>query len=564
VRLWWWNKKSKSPPNLSSSPPFLEDRPIFPFSEFLIQPEICGMQQHLCALTSIHHTKCNSVMNMKRLIIIAFSAAIFGGLVVLGGAKVLGYLGDHSFALGNSGYNSPVRLTNYNGSVDPVSMNFTVAAEKTLPVVVNIQSTVKTRNRGMQGGGFGMQDLPEQFRQFFGPKMFRQPGQREGDNLQMGTGSGVLITPDGYVVTNNHVVAGADELTVTLHDKRVFKAKVIGTDPSTDLGLIKIDASDLPFVNFSNSDDVRVGEWVLALGNPFNLTSTVTAGIVSAKGRDLHIVQDQAPIESFIQTDAAINPGNSGGALVNLNGDLIGINTAIASPTGSYSGYGFAIPSNIVAKVVDDLKKYGVAQRGYLGAIIRDLNGQLAKEKDLDINRGVYVDSLAENSAAGAAGIRKGDVITKIDGQPVSASSDILEAVGRHRPGDKLDVTIWRNGAEKMYPVTLKNKKGDTGTVQKSESSGVLNALGAEFQTLDKKEARKLDIAGGVKVIQLNEGKLSNQTDMREGFVIVKADGRQIGSVEDLEAALKGKQGGVMLEGVYPDRPGTFYYAFGL
>jgi Do/DeqQ family serine protease len=502
-------------------------------------------------------------MNMKRLIIIAFSAAIFGGLVVLGGAKALGYPGERTASNWNQGLNSPVHLTALNGQVDPVSMNFTTAADKTLPVVVNIQSAVKARSRGMQDG-FDMRDIPEQFRQFFGPKMYRQPNRGGEDNVQMGTGSGVLITPDGYIVTNNHVVAGADELTVTLNDKREFKAKVIGTDPSTDLGLIKIDASDLPFVNFSNSDDVRVGEWVLAVGNPFNLTSTVTAGIVSAKGRDLHIVQDQAPIESFIQTDAAINPGNSGGALVNLNGELIGINTAIASPTGSYSGYGFAIPANIVAKVVDDLKKFGVAQRGYLGAIIRDLNGQLAKDKDLDINRGVYVDSLAENSAAGAAGIRKGDVITRIDGQAISASADVLEAVGRHRPGDKLDVTIWRKGSEKVYPVTLKNKQGNTETVKKNESTGVLNALGAEFQTLGKQEAKKLGISGGVKVVQLSDGKLSGQTDMHEGFIITRADGKEITSVEDLTAALNGKRGGVMLEGVYGDRPGTFYYAFGM
>ncbi|MEI6411975.1 MAG: trypsin-like peptidase domain-containing protein, partial [Bacteroidota bacterium] len=252
---------------------------------------------------------------MKKLVIVALSAAMLGGLVVLGGARMLGYVGNGSFANGGNSFDGQVHLANFTGKVDPVSMNFTTAAQKTLPIVVNIQSSMHTRSRG---GGMDFQDIPEAFRQFFG-----QPDQRRGeDNTQMGTGSGVIISPDGYIVTNNHVVAGADELIVTLNNKRAYKAKVIGTDPSTDLGLIKIEASDLPFVNFSNSDAVQVGEWVLAVGNPFNLTSTVTAGIVSAKGRDIHILQDQAPIESFIQTDAAINPGNSGGALVNLEGDL--------------------------------------------------------------------------------------------------------------------------------------------------------------------------------------------------------------------------------------------------
>ncbi|HRI60431.1 MAG TPA: Do family serine endopeptidase [Saprospiraceae bacterium] len=504
---------------------------------------------------------------MRKQITVAIFAAMIGGLVVLGGAKAFGYLGDHSASLFTPAFNGQVHLANLNGQSDPVNMNFTVAAGKTLPVVVNIQSSARVSSRGMSPeGGFDMQDVPEPFRRFFGPRMFGQPNPQHGDegDVQMGTGSGVVISPDGYIVTNNHVVAGADELLVTLNDKRSFKAKVIGTDPSTDLGLIKIEASGLPFVNFSNSDAVQVGEWVLAVGNPFNLTSTVTAGIVSAKGRDIHILQDQAPIESFIQTDAAINPGNSGGALVNLNGDLIGINAAIASPTGSYSGYGFAIPSNIVAKVVDDLKKYGVAQRGYLGVVIREVNGELAKEKDLPVTQGVYVDSLAENSSAGAAGIRKGDVITKIDNQPVDASSDVLEAVGRHRPGDKLDVTVQRNGSEKVFSVTLKNKQGNTDVVKKSEVSGALTALGAEFQTLGEKEAKKLELPGGVKMIHLGNGKLANQTDIHEGFIVTKVDGKPVRSVEELTAALSGKQGGVMLEGVYPDRPGAYYYAFGM
>ncbi len=505
---------------------------------------------------------------MRKLMTVALFAAILGGLVVLGGAKSFGYLGDHSTAFFTPAFDGQVHFANLNGQApDPVSMNFTVAAGKTLPVVVNIQSSMKMSSREGGGeGGFDMQDVPEPFRQFFSPRSFQQPnrGGREGDeNTQMGTGSGVIISPDGYIVTNNHVVVGADELIVTLNDKRTFKAKVIGTDPSTDLGLIKIESSGLPFVNFSNSDDVQVGEWVLAVGNPFNLTSTVTAGIVSAKGRDIHILQDQAPIESFIQTDAAINPGNSGGALVNLSGDLIGINSAIASPTGSYAGYGFAIPANIVAKVVDDLKKFGVAQRGYLGVVIREVTSDLAKEKNLNGIKGVYVDSLSENSSAAAAGIRSGDVMTKIDGLPVNASSDVLEAVGRHRPGDKLNITVVRGGSERDFSVLLKNKQGNTDAVKKTEVAEALTTLGAEFQTLTGQEARKLDLAGGVQVTHLGNGKLANQTEMHEGFIITKVDDKPIKSVEEFTAAISGKTGGVMLEGVYPDRPGAYYYAFG-
>lgn len=502
---------------------------------------------------------------MKKLIVVALSAAMLGGMVVLGGARVFGYLGDRSASLFTPAFDGQVHLANLSSTPDPVSMNFSLAATKTLPVVVNIQSSMRTRNLGNEG--FDMHDLPEAFRQFFGPNMpqgHSQRGNNGDDDVQMGTGSGVIISPDGYIVTNNHVVAGADELTVTLNDKRSFKAKVIGVDPSTDLGLVKIEADGLPFVNFSNSDETQVGEWVLAVGNPFNLTSTVTAGIVSAKGRDIHILQDQAPIESFIQTDAAINPGNSGGALVNLKGDLIGINSAIASPTGAYAGYGFAIPANIVAKVVDDLKKFGVAQRGYLGVVIREVNSQLAKDKGLSISQGVYVDSLAENSSAGAAGIRKGDVITKIDGQPIDASSALLEAVGRHRPGDKLDITVDRSGSEKTFNVVLRNKQGNTEVVKKSDASSITTLLGAELQTLSQKEARKLDISGGVKVVQLGHGKLASQTDLREGFIVTKVDGKPVQSVEDFTAALAGRQGGVMLEGIYPDRPGAYYYAFGM
>lgn len=506
---------------------------------------------------------------MKKLVIFGFCAAILGGLIVLGGARAFGFIQNPNQSFFGPGSSSPVKFAALNGaSASGTNLNFIDAATKTLPVVVNIQTSERLRRSRDPEGGFNLQDIPAPFRQFFNVPRSAPEQRGEGDsgeNMQMGTGSGVIISPDGYIVTNNHVVAGADELTVTLNDKRNFKAKVIGTDPSTDLGLIKIDASNLQFVNFSNSDAVQVGEWVLAVGNPFNLTSTVTAGIVSAKGRDIHILKDQAPIESFIQTDAAINPGNSGGALVNLNGDLIGINSAIASPTGAYAGYGFAIPSNIVAKIIDDLKKYGVAQRGYLGVVIREINGDFAKKHDLgSLSQGAYVDSLANNSAAEAAGIQKGDVIVKIDGQVVDASSDVLELIGRRRPGDKVDMVVIRNGKEKNFTVTLKNKQGNTEVVKKAETSGLSQALGVELQTLPSKEAKQLDLPGGVQVTQIGKGKIANQTDMAEGFVIIKVDGNTVKTVDELTDALAKKQGGVMLEGIYPDRPGTFYYAFGM
>jgi serine protease Do len=319
----------------------------------------------------------------------------------------------------------------------------------------------------------------------------------------------------------------------------------------------------LPALAFVNSDEVKVGEWVMAVGNPFNLNSTVTAGIVSAKGRNINILREQFAVESFIQTDAAINPGNSGGALVNLDGGLIGINTAIASPTGAYAGYGFAVPANIVSKVVEDLIQYGAVQRGVLGVMIRTVDGNLQKDKDLDVREGAYVDSLLANSAAGDAGIRPGDVIVSVDDMPTPTSPALQEAIARHRPGDEVVVTVNRKGKEKTFKVTLHNRVGNTELVVK-EKTEVLNMLGADFETLDAGTAKELDLDGGVQLKALYAGKLRQQTTIREGFIITKVDGKKVKDVEELAAALEGKTGGVMLEGVYPDQAGTFYYAFGM
>ncbi len=444
-----------------------------------------------------------------------------------------------------------------------VPLDFTATAEKVNDAVVHIKST-QTNIAGGQNpfGGrgqmspFGDDDF---FRQFFGTP---RGGQPQAPQPRVGSGSGVIINADGYIVTNNHVIEDADDIEVTLYDNRSFKATLVGTDPTTDLALLKVDETNLPKVNLMNSDDVKVGQWVLAVGNPFNLNSTVTAGIVSAKGRSINIMKEQNAIESFIQTDAAINPGNSGGALVNLDGDLVGINTAIASPTGSYSGYGFAVPSNIVSKVVQDLMEYGVTQRGYIGVRIRNVDNALVNEKDLSVNRGVYVDEVTENGSAGAAGIEAGDVIVRVENAEINSNPDLLEAIAQRRPGDRLDITVNRDGSERIFNVVLNNRDGNTDIVKKRMPKA-LASLGAQFETVDKDLANKLQIDGGVQVKDLQAGKLKKQTNMQPGFIITKVDGRNVSSVEELEKYLEKKKGGVMLEGVYEDYPGEYYYAFG-
>ena len=444
-----------------------------------------------------------------------------------------------------------------------VPLDFTAVAEKVMDGVVHIKSTQTISSRRYP-------EMEDPFRDFFRNDPFRDfffrresPDRDNNPQVRIGQGSGVIISDDGYIVTNNHVVADAEDLEVTLHDNRTYKATIIGTDPTTDLALIRIKETGLVSIPFVNSDEVKVGEWVLAVGNPFNLTSTVTAGIVSAKGRNINILRERFAVESFIQTDAAINQGNSGGALVNLQGGLVGINTAIASPTGTYSGYGFAVPANIVNKVVEDLIKYGVVQRGVLGVMIRTVDGNLIKEKGLEVSRGALVDSLLENSAAGAAGIKVDDVITSVDGIKVNSSPELQEVIARHRPGDKVKVTVDRNGNSKTFEVTLSNRKGSTEFATR-EHKEVLSILGADLETLDEDLAEKLDIDGGVLVKELYAGKLRRNTNMREGFIITKIDGKHVKNLDEFVDALKGKSGGVMLEGVYEDMPGEYYYAFGM
>jgi Do/DeqQ family serine protease len=492
-------------------------------------------------------------------------AAIIGSGITLGTYLVIFDPGDPVVKIEHID-RSPVLETNYRDAgrlLADAPVDFTVAAETVMPAVVHIKAT---QTYSTQSPGPNAQNP---YRDFFGDDFFERffgnpyQDRRSGPRAKVGTGSGVIVSEDGYIVTNNHVIEQADDIEVTLNDNRNYKASVIGTDPSTDLALIKVDDSGLDHLPFTNSDEVKVGEWVLAVGNPFNLTSTVTAGIVSAKARNINILRDRYAVESFIQTDAAINPGNSGGALVDLEGRLIGINTAIASPTGSYSGYGFAVPVNIVSKVVKDLIDYGVVQRGYLGVTIRSLDGNLAKERDLDITEGVLVDSVGTESAAEKAGIKIEDVIISVDGNDVKTASELQELIARKRPGDQVSVDVLRDEKKKSFDVTLRNREGDTKAVKK-ESETLSAKLGADFQTIDEKTARRLGIEGGVRVINLKAGKLRKQTGMREGFIITKIDGQPVNDAVELEEQLTSKTGGILLEGVYEDIPGDYYYGFGM
>ncbi len=443
-----------------------------------------------------------------------------------------------------------------------VPLDFTGISRKVMDAVVNIQST-QTRQYAQDPR---MPDSYDDFfRFFFGPDQVPDQGQRgRNPQQQIGIGSGVIIEPNGYIVTNNHVVADASELEVTLHDNRTYKAEVVGTDPATDLALIRIDEKNLPVIPIANSDEAQVGEWVLAVGNPFGLTSTVTAGIISAKSRSLNINSERNSIESYIQTDAAINPGNSGGALVNLQGGLVGINTAIASPTGSYSGYGFAVTSNMVNKVVDDLIKFGTVKRGYMGIMLRNITGKFIKEKNLKVNQGAYVDSVMPESAAIKAGIKSGDVIVAVDGRSIQQTSELQEIIAEHRPGDKVNITVNRNGDTKKFDVVLKPGNESTAISPKNSSGNLESVLGADLKPIDKNLAGKLGISGGLQVRNLRSGKLKD-ANVKEGFIITKVNDQPVRSLDDLKSALSIRQGnGVMVEGIYGNSGEKFYYAFGL
>lgn len=453
----------------------------------------------------------------------------------------------------------------YTGNVD-----FRLAAKMATPGVVHIKCSFKTRSLQYQEGEH-FHNIPDPLRDFFKEDPFFREfrfqlpkSQQNIPEMIIGSGSGVILTPEGFIITNNHVVKNADEINITLFDGRSYPAKVVGNDPQTDLALLKIDEKNLSFISYGDSDSIEVGEWVVAVGNPFNLASTVTAGIVSAKARNLNILSEQGAIESFIQTDAAANPGNSGGALVSLDGKLIGINTAIATPTGVYAGYAFAVPVEIVKKVANDLMNFGSVQRGILGIIIRDLNSTIAKEIKIDRANGVYVDSVTANGAAKEAGIRAKDVIISIDNIETVTASKLQEIVMRKRPGETVKITFIRNGKDRKEITATLKKQVDNPVVIKSSNLNLLKDLGVELVPITKDDQKNYNIRSGLKVTRLYDGKLKRYTSIREGFAITSVNNRAVSSVQNFMEAVEAQKGGIMLEGKYAGDPTYYYYAFGL
>ena len=423
--------------------------------------------------------------------------------------------------------------------------DLTYAAENAVKAVVNIESI-----REVQYGGRSRGYDP--FYEFFGIPYgggYGEPQTRE----QRAGGSGVIISEDGYIVTNNHVIEDATKLKVKLNDGRTFDAKLIGTDPTTDVALIKIDEKNLPTIPFGNSDNLRLGEWVLAIGSPFDLQSTITAGIVSAKARQLGVIPNELRVESFIQTDAAVNPGNSGGALVNTRGELVGINTVIKSSTGSYIGYSFAVPETIVRKVVVDLKEYGVVQRALLGIRYRAIDDQFIEQlgEELGISKtgGLYVDEVVEGGAAEEAGLRKGDIITAIDGTKTNDASTMTEKMAQRRPNDKVTISYNRNGIDKKVQVTLKNKVGKAEPVT-VDTKDVAEALGGKFSEVSRATREKLEIRGGVQVTSVERDGLLGRSGVKEGFVITYINDRPVTSMSDLQRMSDKIE---TIDGVYPN-----------
>ena len=454
----------------------------------------------------------------------------------------------------------------------PNAIDFTVPAATASPAVVHIKTKTNAkqvnnnlpkaqRQQSPFGDFFGNDDI---FEQFFGRGNGNIPEQRA-------SGSGVIISDDGYIVTNNHVVANADEIMVTLTNKKTYKAKVIGTDPAYDLAVIKVESAGLPFLVYGNSDDVKIGQWVLAIGYPLNLEATVTAGIVSAKARSLGLNKDNTGnkgtgVESFIQTDAAVNMGNSGGALVNTEGKIIGINSAIASPTGYYSGYSYAIPVNIVKKVVDDIIKFGTVQRAYLGIQyapnLSDISDDEKKKQGIPLEEtGIYTTEVTKDGGAYAAGIRKGDIITKLNEIPVSSGAEMQEQVSRYKPGDKITVTYLRAGKENTANVNLKNKAGNYDVVKGEVAS---DKLGADFANLDTKRAKEYGITGGVIVKKIKpDGALDKQSRMKDGFIILKINDKPVNSIDELKKTI-GTEKDITVSGFYPGYDGLYEYPISL
>jgi serine protease Do len=477
----------------------------------------------------LRYNICTSIliMSKKSLFVIVIVSSAIGA--IFSAAIVMSYFEntrDYGYTSISERQGNTIAKINYIDtiSVIPMGLNFVTAAKKVTKSVVHIRSVYS-------GGGSSINSLDGFFR-----------GESQS------SGSGVIISDDGFIVTNNHVIEDASEIEVVLNDNRSFFAKIIGTDPTTDLALLKIEAINLPYCNYGNSDTILPGEWVLAIGNPFDLNSTVTAGIVSAKARNIGILRDRnnLQIESFIQTDAAVNPGNSGGALVNLKGELVGINTAIATPNGSYAGYSFAVPVSLVKKVMDDLLEFGKVQRGLLGIRIGDVNARLAQSQNLPVVNGVFVSYVNDNSSAQIAGIEQGDVIIGINEHNVTNVSELQELVARNRPGDEITVKLLRGGIESTLKATLRNTEGTTEIVRINYDNEL---EGAVFEEINDIEGSKYNLKNGVKVIDVKEGKWK-ASGLVKGFIITHIDKINITDIEDLHVVLKNKKGGILVEGI--------------
>lgn len=471
------------------------------------------------------------------------ASIIAGGVTAYTVTKMSGSNGRSDFASSSVG----THFTSYQPESYP---DLTYAAENAVQGVVNIDVRQEVKSSS-GGGGY------DPFLEFFGIPQGSY-GPQQPQELR-GGGSGVIISSDGYIVTNNHVVDKATTVNVTLNDNRTFSAKVVGVDPTTDVALIKVDAADLPTIPFGNSDDLRLGQWVLAIGSPYGLESTVTAGIISAKARNLDVIPSQFRIESFIQTDAAVNPGNSGGALVNTKGELVGINTVIKSPTGSFAGYSFAVPVNIVKKVVMDLKEYGVVQRAMLGISFQEINDAFIEERGAETGikerGGVYVAAVDPQGAAHAAGIKEGDIIVEIQGIKIDNSSKLLEEIAKHRPNDNVNISVKRGSSVKQFEVTLRNRSGGTEMV-KNDVVTAFDALGGGFAEISEKTKKDLKVEYGVQVTAINPDGVLAQARVRRGYIITHINERPIRAIGDLNRITTKIE---TVDGVYPDGRAASY-----
>ena len=495
--------------------------------------------------------------------------AVVGLSVASAFGAIWGYNKVNTSYMGNA-YNNPTPA-NYAGFNEqnfqaPYQIDFTAAATAATPAVVHIKTkinsrTVVTQNRSPFADFFGDD--------FFGGEMFGGGGSRTMQiPEQRASGSGVLISGDGYIITNNHVIEKANEINVTLTDKRTYKATLVGSDPNSDLAVLKIEGTAFPFIKFGNSDEVKLGQWVLAIGYPWSLDVTVTAGIVSAKARTLDMQRrskspNDSPIESFIQTDAAVNQGNSGGALVDANGQLIGINAAIASQTGSYAGYSYAIPVNITKKITSDIIKYGTVQRAYLGINYTNVTAQsedILRENNIKIGEGVYVGGVTTGGAAAKAGIKEGDYITGVNGVKITSGSEMVEQVANYRPGDKVNITYKRNGVEKTTSAVLLNRNNEVSIVKAAAKLTLDEQLGAEFVTLPNKNAQEYNINGGVQVKKIKDNGAIKSSKIQEEFIIISVNGQPVKTVEELTAILSNVDGTVRVEGIYPGFDSMYAY----